>query len=303
MKNLFRFLILAILTVVYVQPVFAGDVNVNGYLQTRYDAVENGDDEASINRARLNFWGAAAEKVSYSILVDAVTDQVLWAAYIDIDAIERIKVRVGQFKTPFSCEYLTSSDMLDTIERSNSVDSLSSKYDIGMQLEGDLSPVKCIVGVFNGEGKNVRDRNDQKDYVERLELVVSQDAQVGVSAYQGKKGVQENEIKRLGGNFILAHEPISIKGEYISMDDDGIDRDGYYLSFGYSVTPKYQGVLKYDIYDPDKDVSDNKQGTLTLGLNCFLYDDVKLQGNYLFKEEEGIDVDNDEFQAQLQVSF
>lgn len=303
MKNLFRFLILAILAVIYVRPVFAGDVNVNGYLQTRYDAVENGDDEASINRARLNFWGSAAERVSYNILVDAVTDQVLWDAHIDIDAIERLKVKVGQFKTPFSHEYLTCSSMLDTIERSNSVDRLSSKYDIGMQVEGDLSPVKCIVGVFNGEGKNVRDRNDQKDYVERLELVLSPDAQVGVSAYQGKKGTQLDDIKRLGGNFVLAHEPISIKGEYISIDDNDVDKDGYYLSFGYFIKPEYQCILKYDVYDPDKDVSDNKQGTFTVGLNCFLYDDVKLQGNYLSKLEEGIDIDNDEFLAQLQVNF
>ncbi len=303
MKNLFRFLILAILTVVFVQPVFAGDVNVSGYLQTRYDAVENGDDEASINRARLRFWGSATERVSYNILVDGVTDQILWAAHIDMEAIERFKVRVGQFKTPFSYEYLTSSANLDTIERSNPVDSLSSKYDIGMQVEGDLAPVKCIVGIFNGEGKNVGDRNDQKDFVERLEVVISPDAQVGVSAYQGKKGFQEYEIERLGGNFILAHEPISIKGEYIAVDDNGIDRDGYYISLGYYITPKYQGILKYDVYDPDRDISDNKQGTFTVGLNCFIYDDVKLQGNYLSRLEESVDVDNDEFQAQLQVCF
>jgi len=64
-----------------------------------------------------------------------------------------------------------------------------------------------------------------------------------------------------------------------------------------------QPVLKYESFDPNTDADDDIENVVTLGFNYFFNDWTRLQLNYLYKAEEGNEIDNDEIIMQLQVKF
>ena len=74
---------------------------------------------------------------------------------------KRLRVQVGQFKTPFTREYLTSLADIETADRATVVDSIAPKRDIGIMADYALSNFATLaLGVFNGENINVTANSD-----------------------------------------------------------------------------------------------------------------------------------------------
>ncbi|MBI4380341.1 MAG: hypothetical protein HY574_04030 [candidate division NC10 bacterium] len=89
--------------------------------------------------------------------------------YIDIHYWPELRARAGQFKVPFSFEELTSSRVMDFVERSL-VNNLVPTRDVGAMLHGKLlgGMVEYGAGVFNGRGQNAAETNDSKDIAGRI---------------------------------------------------------------------------------------------------------------------------------------
>jgi phosphate-selective porin OprO and OprP len=70
-----------------------------------------------------------------------------------------------------------------------------------------------------------------------------------------------------------------------------------------------QPVIKYENFDPNTDGYDiindlyDYATIITFGMNYFFNDWTRLQLNYLYKAEEGNEIENDELLMQLQVKF
>ena len=65
-------------------------------------------------------------------------------------------IQVGQYKTPFTREFITSLADIETADRSTVVDSLAPKRDIGVMADYAFgSDATVYLGVFNGEGQNI----------------------------------------------------------------------------------------------------------------------------------------------------
>jgi hypothetical protein len=64
-----------------------------------------------------------------------------------------------------------------------------------------------------------------------------------------------------------------------------------------------QPFVRWDRFDPDLDAADDIQDIFTPGINIFFAETTKLQLNYRAKLEEKFDIENDEFQAQVQFGF
>ena len=63
--------------------------------------------------------------------------------------------------------------------------------------------------------------------------------------------------------------------------------DGFYSTLAYRVTPKLQFLLRYDEFDPNKNVSNNKKREYVAGLNYFIKGQaLKLVLNYVFCQNE-----------------
>ncbi|MCB9641600.1 MAG: hypothetical protein H6728_00785 [Myxococcales bacterium] len=112
-----------------------------------------------IRRARLNFHGTAFTKalryriqVSFDRGLSGLKD-----LYLDYTFVEPwLRVRVGQFKRPFSRQFLTSGRRLELVGRSILHDFFWIDRDIGAMLHGRGRYFDWSIGVFNGTTSDTR---------------------------------------------------------------------------------------------------------------------------------------------------
>ena len=154
---------------------------LNGYVQPQLRIFQNNtsqDNEFKIRRTRVSLTGYYGKYWQGRVEGDFSTPsdgKFLKYAYLNCSYLQDFQVRIGQFKAPFSREYLTSSADIDTIERAMITDSGSTvpKYDIGAMIWGPSVFDGLLwygVGVFNGNGSNNSDTNDDKDVIGRVAL-------------------------------------------------------------------------------------------------------------------------------------
>jgi phosphate-selective porin len=84
--------------------------------------------------------------------------------------LDYANITIGQFKIPYSEEFITSSSAIDTIERSLPVGSLAQERDMGLMVDANLfnKSVYYGVGIVNGAGANASEDNSGKDGVGRI---------------------------------------------------------------------------------------------------------------------------------------
>ncbi|HRE80068.1 MAG TPA: porin, partial [Opitutaceae bacterium] len=125
----------------------------------------NARDRFLLRRARLGVQGQWKEPVSFKLEADYGNNSLsgksgysaqLTDAYATYSNARVFNVRLGQFKTPFGYEQLTSDTKVHTIERSLPNDRLTVGRQIGIGVFGDMldGRVSYSTGVFNGNGVN-----------------------------------------------------------------------------------------------------------------------------------------------------
>jgi hypothetical protein len=288
---------------------------LSGYTQVLSTFWDEGVDSFLIRRARLSLSGEVMKNVQYRIQVDAVKSPVLLDAIVEFTLSQNFSLRIGQFKVPFSTENLTSGSDLDTINRSQTVEKLCPGRDIGSQgrdigatILGKFSIVECTVGVFNGAGTNKADINSQKDFGGRLAVKPTDFLTLAGAFYDGRhssaSGAEPVTRDKVGFELLFNYSAFSVKGEFIQAKDDKISKRGWFVQGGYFFIPKkLQAILKFDSYDKDRDLDDDRSDLLTFGLNWFLSGKTKLQVNYELYRLEVAGHNNSAILAQLQAYF
>ena len=62
---------------------------------------------------------------------------------------------------------------------------------------------------------------------------------------------------------------------------------GFYSTVAYKITPKVQALIRYDEFDPNKNVSNNKNREYTAGINYFIKGQaLKFVLNYVFCQND-----------------
>ena len=65
--------------------------------------------------------------------------------------------------------------------------------------------------------------------------------------------------------------------------------NGFYSTLAYKFTPKVQGLIRYDQFDPDKHISNNLRKEYTAGINYFVKGQgLKLVLNYVFCQNQAL---------------
>jgi hypothetical protein len=294
-------------------------LKLGGYAQVRYRADESIKDTFDLRRARLDLRASPTERLELRLQTELAGSS---AKILDAAAAYQLspglKITAGQFLIPFSLENVTSNLRLETINRSQVVEALVARggdvignhngRDTGVLSSGSFfeyygrNLVEYSVGVFNGSGINRADQDEQKDIIGRVVLRVLKDFSVGASIYEGRYIGGNRD--RAGVEFAYTGDSFSLKGEYILGEDGSKEKEGWYLQAGYFIVPsRLQGVLKFDTFDPDKEVNGNETGVFTAGANIFFNKWAFLQVNYEDKREEGTKVNNDALTGQLTVQF
>src|SRR5688572_7420191 len=142
-------------------------VRWSGYLQARETYQDEVGLTGSINRARLGAAGSVAGDVSWRVQGEFRTGSAGRSASVSLqDAYIRwtrksLSVQVGQFKTPFTREFITSLADVETADRAFVVDTLAPKRDIGVMADYAVGGLATLAaGIFNGDGQNVTTNAD-----------------------------------------------------------------------------------------------------------------------------------------------
>jgi hypothetical protein len=252
-------------------------VKLSGYIQGRETYQENVGIVGTINRARLSAAGAVAGSVAWRIQGEFRTGNVgTGRASVSLqDAYVRwtrnaLGVQVGQFKTPFTREFVTSLAEVETADRSTVVDSLAPKRDIGVMADYTLGGRATIsAGIFNGEGQNVTANTDSS----ALGVAWVTYRPIPYLVLGANAARYFADSTRYGVDASVEAPWIILRGEYIGQHrdiaDNGDDK-GWYALAAAPVRPWLQPVFKYEWFDrPGVAPNVQKNRAWTAGVNLF----------------------------------
>ena len=250
-------------------------LKLSGYLQAREVYQSGSGLTASINRARLAASGTLVEVITWRLQAEFRTGSVgtgrasvsLQDAYVRFSP-SKWAVQAGQFKTPFSREFITTLADVETADRAAAVDSLAPKRDIGVMGEYSSPWLTVLGGVFNGEGQNITANADSTVLgVARMALRPLAELSVAINAarYFG-------DSTRYGVD--IAYEPGwgTLKAEYLGQHRDattGRDDWGWYGLGAVPLSPNVQVVGKYEEFARPAISTPVKIRTWTAGINIF----------------------------------
>ena len=244
-------------------------------------------------------------------LVDLYTE---WVKY------KEARVRIGQFKRAFTFENPTHPitqgwyAYADVINRLSGFgdragEKSSGGRDIGIQLQGDLSPatdghryLHYQVGVYNGEGINRKDKDQRKDIIGGIWVSPIKGVRIGAFGWTGSHGQMIDSVGKkvslpLNRYCISAEydkDEMTFRAEYLhsqglaatGIGSDVIDykkgdkADGWYV-FGIVpvIKSKLHAKARYQCYRPQKDWGTSKT-MYEVGANYFISKNMEITAEY-----------------------
>ena len=244
---------------------FKGYVQTDGYFPLGESPAYS---EFVLRRARFAATGYFQENFRYVLYARFDRGRAaLNEAFIESRHLSFLKVRVGQFKVPFSYSNLTSDAQQDLIERPAIIDNFAPAYDVGIMLFGKLlhEHLDYAIGTFNGRPLNEQENNKEKDVVARLvagpfhalENDFFNNMYLGASwsngtrnnslnntTYNTTTGVpffsfqdslaQRGRIRSLGADFVWILGSASLDAEYLKSEFQHTGTDGDIQNFAVS---------------------------------------------------------------------
>jgi hypothetical protein len=327
---------------------YALSVNLNAQVQAAFFAqedclIENWDPATTegfrLRRGRLGFHGSAHEWVTLNLVLDLYEQDAggntVHAANIVLKPWSWLNAALGTAPLPFSKGAMTSSSLLQMIERPVTVTQMTPASQLGAALFGNVlgGVLEYGAGVYNGgPGLTKADRGEGLLYAGRLQVSPLGPVDSGESDLVrsplgfsvGGGGYYNNdssiETWAAGGDVRLKWKGLSLLGEVLwdrrepagdpAMPPtlpDTTQRLGYFAQAGYFVIPGWlELAARYEWYDDRRDMPDATDLWLaTGGANLFLLDGlVKVQINYIHRDEwNGPEQSNDIVFGQLQVNL
>lgn len=138
-----------------------------------YDRENEGNARFRNRRVRLDVRGVLEDYFEYRLFTQfAGSSANLQEAWLMYKYFPSARIKLGQFKVPFSLESQYSSLWTDFIEKSIGVANLEPAEDLGVMIYGNpfKGMVEYALGTFNGRARTLEDNNDNFDIAGRLVL-------------------------------------------------------------------------------------------------------------------------------------
>ncbi|MBE0598243.1 MAG: porin [Desulfuromonadales bacterium] len=300
--------------------------HIGGRLQARYtytDVDADGAEETSdfnIQRMRVTMRGNLLRKeLFYAWQHDfgGSGGATLKDAVIGYRFAEPFSLQVGQFKAPTSRQQLTSSGSQMFVDRSLADETFNLGRDRGLMVTGSVadSLVEYMAGVFNGNGENRSNSNDEHLFAARVDInplgkfamdepsFNEKKPLLNIGASYARQTMQQGEsvnsrlttrVVNLAAttfgdeldwwtataNVHFKYLGLSAAGEYYFANVDPqvgqeYDADGYYLQLGYQIIPE---TLELALRYSAIESTD------TGALKSFEQDEVQVGASYYFKK-------------------
>ncbi len=292
----------------------------------QFDRTLAGHNGFSVANFRLLLSGELDAGFGYFVATNFVDRPAILDAMMYYRASPAVSIGVGQFKVPFSREFLTYAGNIDLVNRSQAVTVLAPGRQIGAQLAIDdlVEILGLTLGAFNGNATSVNGNdNDSFLYALRLcgivapqrddeqatqiefgiNLAHSKDDGVSlgdglVTAFTGKRTLAGGDVRAEIKNLLLAGEVI-----HASLSPEiGAARHpwGFHATAGVQLSPKVQGLIRWDGFDPDN--LDGRSDWIVLGLNVWPTAVTEMQLNYVV-DTDAAAVDHHQLLVNFQLGF
>ncbi|MEN8222562.1 MAG: hypothetical protein ABFR36_04825 [Acidobacteriota bacterium] len=328
-----KILLIVLISVFLITSVYS-EVNFKGLVQNWFSmsSQENGDESESIygfanRRIRFAPYGTLGKKVRWGVqfAFDKFGTVSTLDAYMEYFFAREAILKFGKFAPPGTkAAALTSSGALDLIERASIVQLWGGKSGLhgyrafGAQLSGKLMEGKLYYAFMVSNaltaGNNwlpgVKTLSTSNSHTGmgiwgRIEAYPVPGLQIGGFLGSGSEAdpvLADSDIKRssYGGNIFYKKNNINLKFEYLSGESNGVEYSGMYAVAGYRFN-KFEPIFGYESFTT---VLDGEKFTnLSGGINYFHSKNIKFQINYVMRQEDITDVDNDILYANFQYSF
>lgn len=351
------------------------DIKFSGYImsQYQYSDKESNKGEKDINSfnirmVRMALEGRVAKDFYWKaqLQVNGNTSNLTVAprmvdAFAEWQKYDAFKVKAGQFKRPFTFENPMHPITQGFMSYSQNVTKLagfsdrngehaSNGRDIGVQLQGDLLKANdghhylhYQVGVFNGQGTNMKDVDQRKDVIGGVWVAPIKGLRIGAFGWTGsyarkgtwtevdasgnavaKSGVRSLEKNRYAFSAEYAAHDWTVRSEYIHSQGYGFKTsnasgketdctinyaagdkaDGFYaLMIAPVISKKLYAKARYDLYRPQADWHTSKT-QYEIGANYWIGKHVMIAAEYARVNDRSLKKENyNVFDLQLDVKF
>ena len=232
-------------------------------------------DGSEFRRARISYSGTMYNvwdfKLEYDFASTGSNGRGITDAYLAYTGFEPMDITVGNFKTPFSLDYLTSANNTLFMERALP-NAFSSGRKMGIMASNETTHWSWATGIFGDSITNKGGQNDEgwgvtargtwapiNDGVHFVHLGLGLNYRdTGDSGKVGFDSEAESHVSgvsiidtgditsvadyyNIGAELAAGHGPYSVQGEYITTkvnrnNGKDADFDGWYLQAGYILT-------------------------------------------------------------------
>lgn len=264
-----------------------------------------------LQNARLKIYGEFDEGFGYYLQTNFVNTRSVLDAFVYHKFSDLLRVDVGQYRVPYSYEYLTSSAALDFVYRSQASNTLSPKRQVGVTLRSNFtSELNLSAGIYNGNGTNTTNDNNFFMYVSRLaytpKLTNGKLILAGSAAYS-KDESDDGRLNRLmfGGDVRFENQYLILSSEFSQQElEDPADilakTNGYHVTAGYKINKYFQVLGRYDVLNFEGDELDNK--LIIAGLNFMPTDIARFQFNYVVNSDDS-KIEHNQILLSAQAAF
>ena len=299
---------------------------LSGYISVR-ETIRDDTSTFIINRARVAVQALPASFVAVRLQADfaafgrisgdtapavQITDAYVQLAPTDtasrIVQLFRPALMIGQFRTPFALDYLTSFSTVITANRSLGADRLSPRRDRGVYGYVRFPQYATLsAAIVDGEGSNRVNNPDSKQMaVGRLTLLpLSMVSVSGKWAGQGSDHRWGYDARWAPGNAILEGEVIEREGPTNATTET--DARSRYVMAAYRILPWLQPVVKWERLNETLTTATTSTSSrvtwTTIGVNLIAPGDrFRAQLNWIDRSERPVERKG-ELIAQFQALF
>jgi hypothetical protein len=310
---------------------FTERIELHGYAQAGYSYQDSqGNTSSTFNLKRTLFWAKARITERWSFLFMHDFSSVVQEFYTDYRLTDNkaLTVRFGQFKHSYTMENPLSPTALELIdvysqgvlylagEGPDPLHGVNYGRDLGLMVYGELFNGRLLyeLAVMNGQGINCKDKNNDKDFIAKLDFRPLDGLRIVGSAQRGTGhavGTAEwNPDVKKGDNYRRDRLSIgaewkttamSLRGEYLAGKDGQTSSRGGYLTACVPMGKGWDAIASADYFDRNT-ATGYEQTNATMGLQYWFYKKCRLQMQYT-RCWRGFADDYNWLQAQVQVAF
>lgn len=276
-------------------PKFSG--YVRAWHQTDFPA---GQGQFLVKQARMAIAGAVNEYAGYKFQVDftrlgklsttstTIDDQkvltgasanfsdILLDAQAIITPFSNFDISAGQFKVPYSTDYLRSDQNHDFANRPL-ITSITPSRDLGFMLsykwKGGV-PAEFHAGSFNGSGMNKTENNKTMDFAFRAVVSPITDLSFSGNYYNGKAAGMNSHYYNFGMDYAIGSLFLDAEysGKLTKADDDDIKGNSIFAYATYRVktgevfVKEVIPAIRFETFNPNTSDDKSKINLITLGM-------------------------------------